>query len=733
MRLVIVSNRLPVYLSTTEKETDRKNIGGLVTGIETFTREIENKNTCFTDFLWVGWPGMFVDSVDQPVVKETLKKRYKYSPVFLSEEVIDGYYNSYCNKVLWPLFHYFSSNIENELNAWEYYKQANTLFYETLINEIQEDDFIWIHDYHLMLLPALIRSRYPNIRISFFLHIPFPAFDMFRQLPNSEQIELLKGMLGADTVGVHANEYKNHLVKCYSEVMHLKEEKGVIDFRKRPIMLQAFPMGINYHEIVAIASSETCKKQKKEYRKQFPGKKIILSVDRLDYTKGIPNRLTAFYDFLVKYPEWREKVILLLIVAPSRREISAYRKIKDDINQLVGKTNGEFGSCTWTPVIYQYRQFNLTDLCVLYGVCDIALVTPMRDGMNLIAKEFIVTNDSKNSVLILSEFAGAAWELSDAIKVNPYSNQDMVQSIYSGLTMDRATKNAKNMAMKKRLAEYDVLKWADDIIKSTIQLSNSNNNIPAKYLDKDILKQLTSEYNKASNCLLFFDYDGTLSPFCAKPELHIPDKSVITLLKKLTDAVGRKVVVISGRSKMELSEWFSGMKIDISAEFGAWLKFNNNWEITHATSSDWKKSIKKKILQYSTMVPESYLEEKEFTLIWDHRLALPETKDHLIAAFMEEFKKTSHSDESISILNGKNSLIVRNEGMDKGTAAKRWLDRGSFDFILAIGDDDSDEELFKILPENAISLRVGSEKTSAKYYVETQEEVIDFLNVLVLI
>jgi trehalose 6-phosphate synthase/phosphatase len=476
MRLIIVSNRLPLHLSSpTGQKEPQRSIGGLATGIEAYTEEISRGNTVFSDFLWIGWPGAGIKPEEQPVLRQELMERYKYCPVFLDQEVTEGFYGNYCNKVLWPLFHYFPSNVDRNQRSWYCYEEANRIFYETLKQEIREGDFVWIHDYHLMLLPALLRHDFPDISISFFLHIPFPAFDIFRQLPGKEQAALLNGLLGADTLALHIEEYKHHLLNSYREVLHLDDVDHCLSSGNRKTKVLAFPMGICYREIAAMAASGPCREDKKLLRKQFGGRKVILSVDRLDYTKGIVNRLLAFQDFLLRYPAWRSKVVMVLIVAPSRREIEAYSRIRNEIDQLAGRINGEFGDCSWTPIIYQYRQFDLAGLCALYGACDLALVTPLRDGMNLIAKEFVATSNSRRSALVLSEFAGAAAELSEAIIINPYNVEALSNAIHTGLTMPAAEKYKRSQRMKKKLASYDVLKWAADIVFFTAAMNRQEN------------------------------------------------------------------------------------------------------------------------------------------------------------------------------------------------------------------------------------------------------------------
>lgn len=469
MRLIIVSNRLPVTLENDcLGATFKRSIGGLVTGIGSYLSNISKGLTPFDEYLWVGWPGAEVSLADQPHFLDHCIKNNNYCPVFLEEEMVRQYYYEFCNRTIWPLFHYFPHYVSHDPDSWGFYRRANRAFYLTLKKHLHKDDVVWIQDYHLMLLPQMIREDFPDVSISFFLHIPFPGFDILRHLSRHICSAILEGLLGADLIGFHTHAYSQDFLQCLSTILNISSGQNEIIRGDRLVKTGVFPMGIDYKAIQEVSNSERCTVLKEKIVNEFVGRKLILSIDRLDYTKGIPNRLIAFDRFLNKFPEWREKIVLMLLVAPSRREIGSYQEIKRSIDELVGNINGSYSTHNWTPVMYQYRQFDLTELCAVYGASDIALVTPLRDGMNLIAKEFIAAHTDHSGVLILSEMAGATHELKEAIAVNPFNIDEIVDALHTGLYMSKKDRSFRNKKMLTRLQGYDVEKWANDIMRSTL-------------------------------------------------------------------------------------------------------------------------------------------------------------------------------------------------------------------------------------------------------------------------
>ena len=457
-RLLIVSNRLPV---TVEKRKDGLHFlqspGGLATGLGSFYKSY--------DSIWVGWPGITSDKTNKEErkgIEAKLMSEFRCHPVFLSQNDIERYYHGFSNKTLWPLFHYFTQYVIHDKTFWETYKRVNDLFSEVISTIAKKDDIIWIHDYHLMLLPKLTRERLPDATIGFFHHIPFPSFEIFRLLPWRE--EILEGLLGADLIGFHIDDYTRHFLISIHRLLGYEYTLGQIQADDHIIRVDTFPMGIAYERFSKAIQDPKLQKQVTRFRKKLSEHKVILSVDRLDYTKGIPQRLKVFNTFLERNPAYREKVIFILVAVPSRTQVEHYKWLKKQIDELVGQINGKFGTIGWTPIWYLYRSLPFHSLTALYSIADICLVTPLRDGMNLIAKEYIATKTDGKGVLILSEMAGAAKELGETIIVNPNNREEMVEALAKGLTMPEEEQIERNRVMQKRIQRYNVVRWKEEFI-----------------------------------------------------------------------------------------------------------------------------------------------------------------------------------------------------------------------------------------------------------------------------
>ena len=432
MKIIIIANRLPIKI---EKKNNRLRIirseGGLSTGMGSLELPVEKH--------WIGWPGIYTDSEEE---KEKITKRLKkfnYHPVFLSAEQIENYYEGYSNSIIWPLCHYFFSFVQYKTKFWETYQQVNMQFCEAALPFIEDDDLVWVHDYHLMLLPKMIRNIRPTVNIGYFHHIPFPPYELFRVLPERE--ELLNGLLGADLIGFHIHDYMRHFLSAIYRVLDLNCQLDEIYLEDRIVHVDAFPMGINYEQYHNASSLPAVQKKVNKLKQKLGRQSIILSVDRLDYSKGILHRLNGFALFLKNHPEYHEKVSLMMIVVPSRSTVNKYADLKTEIDQLIGKINGLYSKPGWTPIHYFYRGFEFNELVAMYSLADIALVTPLRDGMNLVSKEYLATKSNDNpGVLILSEMAGSAAELPEAIIINPNNIKDIERAIVQALSMSEEEK-----------------------------------------------------------------------------------------------------------------------------------------------------------------------------------------------------------------------------------------------------------------------------------------------------
>ncbi len=669
--------------------------------------------------LWIGWPGVELNAIND-AVQAKLKSENLY-PVNLSKSEINGYYHGFCNKTIWPLFHNFPQYTVYSEKWWDTYKKVNEKFSEVILKIANEDDIIWIHDYHLLLLPNLLRSKLPDSKIGFFLHIPFPPFEMFRLLP--WRIELLEGVLGADVVGFHIYDYVQNFLQCVHRLLGYEHELGKMFVGNRIIKVDAFPMGIDYEEIESIATSPEIEEEVRKLRKKLGNRKVILSIDRLDYTKGIPIRLEAFDLFLDKNPDCVGKVTFVLKLAPSRTRVEHYVQLKKEIDELVGKINGKHSTIEWTPIQYIYRFLNLEKLVALYRVADVALITPLKDGMNLVAKEYVASKIDGRGVLILSETTGAAFELVEALIVNPNDKEEIAEALKEALEMPEDEQISRMRAMQTRLRRYNVEKWAEDFIQELLKIKSIQQEFKTKYFMRE-LKNFLEEYKNSFKRLLLLDYDGTLVPHADDPKKARPDGELMDILEKLSSDERNTVVIVSGRDKSTLEKWFETLNVDLVAEHGAAIRKGGRWKFVECTD-DWKNSIRQILELYVDRTPGSFIEEKEFSLVWHYRKADPELGQRR-AAELENVLMNLIAGTDLSILRGDRVIEVRKAGVDKGRAALEWLSEG-WDLILAAGNDVTDEDLFSVLPDEAYSIKIGFGPSRAKYFLIS---VLEFREVL---
>ncbi len=711
-RLILVSNRLPLSITKRKGKLNFKpSVGGLATGLSSLYKR---KNG-----LWVGWPGLALKGEEREVARAKLESE-RCHPVFLTQQEIEQYYHGFCNKTIWPLFHYFTQYVVYSKEFWGSYKKVNEKFRDAVLEVLKREDVIWVHDYHLMLLPKLLREEVPEACIGFFLHIPFPSYEVFRLLPWRK--ELLLGMLGADLIGFHTYDYAQHFLNSVRRILGYEHTLGQINTEERVVKVDAFPMGIDYARFSKALKSPSVRREVNRLKRKAGKKKVILSIDRLDYTKGIPLRLEAFDLFLEKNPKYLEDVVYILVAVPSRSRVEHYIQLKKRIDELVGQINGKYGTLGWTPIWYLYRFLPFHTLVALYRVADVAMVTPLRDGMNLISKEFVATKRGKG-VLILSEMAGAAKELGEALIVNPNNLDEVAEALKEALSMPEREQIRRNVIMKRRIRRYDVLKWGREFLGRLSYVKELQKGLLAKELSGRERERMLRKYSRAKSRLLLLDYDGTLIPFSEKPEDAKPDRELIEILKGLSSDERNEIVVISGRDRDSLELWFSELDIGLVAEHGAWIREGKGmWEMVEPLRSDWKDTIRPILELYVDRTPGSFIEEKEFSLVWHYRKADPEL-GRVRASELKDNLLHLTVNLNLRVLEGSKVIEIKNVGVDKGKAAQRWIRKRRWGFILAAGDDWTDEDLFSSLPEWAYSIKVGKGSSSAKFNVDSPFEV----------
>lgn len=714
MRLLIVSNRLPFTAYYEENDIKlKKSSGGLVSGLSAYLDSLKDSKFSDCTHIWMGWPGITIKDENKETFEKEVFEKFHSIPVFISEEEMENFYQGFCNKTIWPLFHYFPSYASFKDEYWISYKNVNKYFEEKISKILEPNDIIWIHDYHLMLLPAQLKERFPNNYIGYFHHIPFPSFEIFRLLPKQWREEILKGLLGADLIGFHTHEYNQYFLRNLLRIFGLGHNLGKIIYNNRIIKSDTFPMGIDFEKFNNSVNLPDTQKEIEEYKKILKNKKVILSIDRLDYTKGIINRLQGFNLFLEKYPQYQKKIIFILILIPSRIGVDDYQNMKSKIDEMVSTINGKFGDIDWTPIIYQYKHIPFSTLTALYYLADIALITPLRDGMNLVSKEYIATKLNKDGVLILSEMAGAAKELGEAIIINPNDIFEISESLKIAIEMPFDEKIERISIMQERLQNYNVNSWANEFINKMFLIKKEQSIIEAKILGAETKNTIIKNFFASKQKIIFLDYDGTLIGFKDQPSLAKPDSELLDILDKISK--NAELVLLSGRDKQSLSKWFEHLKINLVAEHGVWIKEKDiDWHLLKPITSNWKKEIFNIFKLYTGRLPGSFIEEKDFSLVFHYRKADPEMASIRINELKEDLIYfTANID--IQVMDGKKALEVRNSGINKGTAGLYFLTKNNFDFILAIGDDITDEDLFKSLPKNACSIKVGIQPSVAKF------------------
>ncbi len=734
MRQIIVSNRAPVNIV---KENGRfrfeESSGGLASGLRAYTERMKKTNS-ETEIIWIGWPGIALKGIGEQkkIGKEILKKSGVHS-VFLSEELMENFYQGFCNKTIWPLFHYFPAYTVYEKQYWEHYVSVNEIFAKAVLEIAKEDDTIWVHDYHLMLLPALLRKKLPGASIGFFLHIPFPSFEMFRLLPSEWRKEILQGLYGSDLIGFHTHDYRTYFLRSTLRILGLTNHMGEVSYNNRHVKVDSFPMGIDYSKYHGAASTKKVQKEKIKLRQNNLSRKLILSIDRQDYSKGILNRLEGYGHFLKNNSHWKQKVTMMMVIVPSRIGVEDYQAIKKRIDELVGRINGEFGTLDWQPILYQYRSLSFEELIALYNVSDVALVTPLRDGMNLIAKEYVASRTDNTGVLILSEMAGSADELAESIIINPNNIEEISSSMLRALEMNEHEQQFHLQSMQQRIKEYDIFKWADDFLSALSGIKKKQERLKANILNPSFRKKIISEFKRASTSIIFLDYDGTLVPYASHPDLAVPGKQLLDLISELSNKPHVKVIIISGRERKALDKWFGKLNVSLAAEHGIFIRqTGKKWRLLKPVRKNWKKRIKPIMQRYAAKLPGAFVEEKEFTLAFHYRkcnIALADLRIIELMSHLESF--TSNMD--IIMVNGEKVLEMRNAGIDKGVAAMHWLSKitDKAPFILAIGDGLTDEDLFRVMPARAYSIKVSEQSSYALFNFNSTQQVFDLLKRLI--
>ena len=723
-RLLIVSNRLPVTVARGEGGIEvQRSPGGLATGlVGPHSR---------SDALWIGWPGDIHD-LDEAGRREldARLEELRTVPVWLEPDEVKGFYEGYSNEILWPLFHYLIGQMPLVATGWHEYERVNQRFADEVAGHYRTGDLVWVHDYHLMLLPQMLRDRIPDARIGFFLHIPFPAAEIFLAIPHRDRI--LLGLLGADLVGFHTASYMRAFSTSLLRVLGIQSAVERVQHAGREVRLGTFPMGVDARKFAERADDPEVARLTTEFRGDGQAR-IVLGIDRLDYTKGIRRRLLAFERLLTDRPELREHVRLVQIAVPSRTSVGAYQDFRSEVEALTGHINGAFGTPRWTPIQYMFRSVSEPELVALYRAADVMLITPVRDGMNLVAKEFVASRTDEDGVLVLSEFAGAASELAEALLVNPYDVERTSETIYRALHLGDAERRRRMRALRRRVVLYDVHHWANAFLESLEEASSHDGRLALAMTRPGELAEVVKRIRAAKPLLLLLGYDGTLVPTAGVPDLSRPDEGLLALLERLAERPETSVHLVSGSSRELVQERFGSLPVGLHAEYGFWSRapHSETWTHREMPALEWRDRVLGMLETFRARTPGSLIEEKTVSLAWHYRMAEPEfglfqaneLRTHLAQVL---------SNEPVEIVSDERVIALRPFGVNKGVVVESLLrDLPRETLVVAMGNDRTDEEMFAALPDDAVTVHVGSSPSRAHVRVADFGAVRAILSALV--
>ncbi|PGH10672.1 trehalose-phosphatase [Polytolypa hystricis UAMH7299] len=676
-------------------------------------------------------------------------------PVWLSDELESPDQNihvkdqqrwrRYAERVLYPVLHYKQhgpTDGRSEGKWWSDYKRLNKLFADRILETYQPGDIVWIHDYHLFLLPNLLRQKAPNIYIGFFLHAPFPSSEFVRCL--SKRKDILTGVLGANMVGFQSFSYSRHFSSCCTRILGFESNSAGIDAYGAHVAVDVFPIGIDVEAVKKLAYGENIAKTVADISKLYAGKKIIVGRDRLDSVRGVTQKLMAFDMFLERYPQWRDKVVLIQVTNPisvEEEKEAAEAKLSSQMSHLISTINGRYGSLSFSPVQYYPQYLSPQEYFSLLRVADVGLITSVRDGMNTTSLEYVVCQQENHSPLILSEFSGTAACLSSAIHINPWDLGGVATAINQALTMSTEEKDEQHEKLYKHVTTHTINTWSDQYLKRLLtNLSSFDQSVATPVLDRTVLR---SQYRKARRRLLMFDYDGTLTPIVKEPQAAIPSDKVLRTIKILAADPKNSVWIISGRDQAFLDEWMGHItELGLSAEHGCFVRppRSDDWEnLTESTDMSWQQEVLDIFQHYTERTQGSFIERKRVALTWHYRRADPEYGAFQARECRKELENTVVKKWPVEVMAGKANLEVRPTFVNKGFIVSRLVDEyrakagGQLpDFVLCLGDDFTDEDMFRALRtttiprEHVFSVTVGarSKQTLANWHLLEPADVI---------
>ncbi|KAH0654576.1 hypothetical protein KY289_032254 [Solanum tuberosum] len=778
-RMIVVANQLPLKV---KRRPDNKG-WSFSWNEDSLLLRLKDGLPEDMEVLFVGSLSVDVDPIEQDDVSSYLLDKFRCVPTFLPPNIVEKYYEGFCKRHLWPLFHYmlpFSPDHGGRFDRsmWEAYVSANKMFSQKVVEVLNpEDDFVWIHDYHLMVLPTFLRRRFNRLRIGFFLHSPFPSSEIYRTLPVRE--EILKALLCSDLVGFHTFDYARHFLSCCSRMLGLEyqSKRGYIglEYYGRTVGIKIMPVGIHMGHIESMKKIADKELKFKELKQQFEGKTVLLGVDDLDIFKGINLKLLAMEHMLKQHPSWQGQAVLVQIANPMRGKGIDLEEIQAEIQESCKRINKQFGKPGYEPIVYIDRSVSSSERMAYYSVAECVVVTAVRDGMNLTPYEYIVCRQGVSgaetdsgvggpdkSMLVVSEFIGCSPSLSGAIRINPWNVEATAEAMNEAVSMAEQEKQLRHEKHYRYVSTHDVAYWSRSFLQD-MERTCADHFRKRCYgiglgfgfrvvsLDPNFRKlsidDIVNAYIKSKSRAIFLDYDGTVMP--QNSIIKSPSANVISILNKLSGDPNNTVFIVSGRGRESLTKWFSPCrKLGLAAEHGYFLRWEREqkWEVCSQTSDfGWMQLAEPVMQSYTDATDGSCIERKESAIVWQYRDAdsgfgfsqAKEMLDHLESVL---------ANEPVAVKSGQHIVEVKPQGVTKGLVAEKVFTslavKGKLaDFVLCIGDDRSDEDMFEIigdaLSRNIISYdakvfacTVGQKPSKAKYYLDDTSEVVLMLDSL---
>ncbi|PIA40453.1 hypothetical protein AQUCO_02500274v1 [Aquilegia coerulea] len=776
-RMIIVANMLPLHA---HKETK--------TGEWSFTKDedslllqMKDGLSSETDVIYVGSLPVDIDASDQEEVAQKLLDDFSCVPTFLPPDLYKKFYHGFCKQQLWPLFHYMLPICVNhgdrfERSLWQAYVSVSKIFADKVMEVITEGDCVWIHDYHLMVLPTFLRKRFNRIKLGFFLHSPFPSSEIYRTLPVRE--EILKALLNCDLIGFHTFDYARHFLSCCSRMLGLDYEckRGYIglEYCGRTVNIKILPVGVHIGRLESMLNLPSTFDIAKKIKEQFKGKILVLGVDDMDIFKGISLKLLAVEQLFQTFPKVQGKLVLVQIVNPARSAGKDVQEAKRETYLTAKRINEVYGSIGYQPVILIDQPVPLYEKIAYYAVADCCIVNAVRDGMNLVPYNYIVcrqgtpalnettgisVGSTRASMLVVSEFIGCSPSLSGAIRVNPWNVDDVAEAIHSAISIPDAEKQLRHEKHYKYVSSHDVSYWARSFVQDlrkackdhynnrcwgmgmglgfkVISLSPNFRKLSVNYID--------SCYGRCSRRAIFLDYDGTI---ISQPSIvKSPSPEVISSLSSLCRDPRNTVFIVSGRGRDSLNEWFSPCEmLGLAAEHGYFVRWtkNSDWETTPVLGDfDWKRVAEPVMKLYTETTDGSYIETKESALVWHHEDADSDFGSSQAKELLDHLESVL-ANEPVVVKRGQYIVEVKPQGISKGLVAEKVLSTMVStgkppDFVMCIGDDRSDEDMFESIlsfvsspslsaPPEIFACTVGRKPSKAKYYLDDTVDVVNLL------